>query len=83
MSVQFKLKDTIGEDRRREIVEALGRAGFEARSLFPGQTRPKLASIFTVAGADAKDVQAVHAALTKYARDIEYVEGAPKRRLKA
>ncbi len=82
MSVQIKFKDTVGEARRREIVDALGRAGFEARSLFPGQKRPNLAAVFTVAGADAKDVEAMQTALTKYARDIEYVEGAPTRRLK-
>jgi hypothetical protein len=82
MSVQFKFKETVGEERRREIVDALGRAGFKARSLFPGQKRPSLAAIFTVGGGGATDVQAMRAALTKYARDIEYVEGAPMRRLK-
>jgi hypothetical protein len=80
MSVQFKFKDSVGEDRRREIVDALGRAGFHARNLFPGQTRPKLSAIFTVA--DAKDAKAVSSALTAYDRDIEYVEAAPSRRLK-
>ena len=72
MSVQFKFKDTVGEERRREIVAALGRAGFNARSLFPNQQRPKLASIFTVA--DAKDIEAFNSALTAYDRDIERSE---------
>jgi hypothetical protein len=51
--------------------------------LYPGQKRPKLASIFTVAKADAKDVKAVKAALTGFGRDIEYVEASPGRSLKA
>jgi hypothetical protein len=80
MSVQFKFKDAVGEDRRREIVDALERAGFHVRSLFPGQKRPRLAAIFTIAG--AKDAKAVSSALTKYDREIEYIETAPKRELK-
>jgi len=80
MSVQFKFKDTVGEERRREIVDALDRAGFRARSLFPGQKRPQLASIFTVSEADAKDLKAVSSALNKFDRDIEYVEAAPTRK---
>lgn len=81
MSVQFKFKDTVGADRRREIIDALDRAGFVARSLFPNQKRPRLASIFTVTEAGAEDVNAVRTALTNYGRDIEYVEAAPERRL--
>jgi len=81
MSVQFKFKDSVGEDQRREVVDALGRAGFSARSLFPGQGRAKLAAIFTVP--DASDVKAVTSALTKYNRYIEYVEAAPSRSLKS
>jgi hypothetical protein len=82
MSVQFKFKDDVGENRRREIIKALGRAGFAARSLFPGQTRAKLASIFTVSEAEVADVRAVQQALTGFDRDIEYVEAAPSRGLK-
>jgi predicted ribosome quality control (RQC) complex YloA/Tae2 family protein len=83
MSVQFKFSDTVDDDRRLEIIEALKRAGFAARSLFPGQKRPKLASIFTVAKANAKDIKALRAALTDYGREIEYVEASPDRSLKA
>ena len=79
MSVQFKFKDGVTEDRRQEIVAALGRAGFEAKSLFPGQKRAKLAAIFTVTKADARGLEA---ALSDYRRDIEYVEAAPERSLK-
>jgi hypothetical protein len=82
MSVQFKIRDALDHDKRQEIVDALGRAGFVARSLFPGQKRPKLASIFTVTKADAKDVKAVKAALTDFGHDIEYVEASPGRSLK-
>jgi len=81
MSVQFKFSDTVDDDRRLEIIEALKRAGFAARSLFPGQKRPRLASIFTVA--KAKDVKALQAALSGYGRDIEYVEASPNRSLKS
>jgi hypothetical protein len=82
MSVQFKFKDSVSDDRRREIVDALGRAGFAARSLFPNQKRPQLASIFTLSEAEAEDLQALRSALTGYDRDIEYVEAAPARSLK-
>jgi hypothetical protein len=82
MSLQFKFKETVGEDKRREIVDALGRAGFAARSLFPNQRRPRLASIFTLSEADAEDLNAVRSALTDYHSDIEYVEAAPERSLK-
>jgi hypothetical protein len=82
MSVQFKFKESVSEDRRREIVDALDRAGFAARSLFPGQKRPRLASIFTVTGAGAGDLKAFRSALTDYDHDIEYVEAAPERKLK-
>jgi len=82
MSTQFKFSDSVDDDRRREIIEALGRAGFSARSLYPGQKRPKLAAIFTVAGTKAADVRALRAALTRYRREIEYVEDAPARSLK-
>jgi hypothetical protein len=83
MSVQFKFKNNVAEDRRREIVNALGRAGFAARSLFPNQKRPNLASIFTVSEAKEEDVKALQTALTDYSKDLEYVEPAPKRNLKA
>lgn len=80
MSVQFKIKDGVAEGRRQEIVAALGRAGYDARTLFPGQKRASLASIFTIPRlADAKAVQA---ALSRFGRDIEYVEVAPQRSLK-
>ena len=82
MSIQFKLKDSVGEATRREIVDVLGRAGFAAQSLYPGQKRPRLASIFTVPKADAKDLDAVHSALSKFRTDIEFVEVAPQRTLK-
>jgi hypothetical protein len=82
MSTQFKFSDAVDDDRRLEILEALGRAGFGARRLYPGQTRPKLASIFTVAKANAKDIKALRAALLRYGREIEYVEAAPERSLK-
>ncbi len=80
MSVQFKFRDRVAASRRREIIKALGEAGLAAASLFPGQKRPQLASIFTVAKADAKDVRKV---LDDYGDDIEYVEASPGRDLKA
>jgi hypothetical protein len=83
MSVQFKFRDNVSPDKRLEIIEALERAGFSAKSLFPDQKRPKLASIFTVPKADAKDVKALQAALTDFGRAIEYVEASPERNLKA
>ena len=83
MSIQFKFSDSVDLDRRREIIDTLQRAGFAAQSLFPGQKRPKLASIFTVAEADAKDVKALKAALTDFGHEIEYVEASPGRSLKA
>jgi len=82
MSVQFKFGDTVSPERRLEIIEALGRAGFAAQSLFPGQKRPNLASIFTVSKAGAKDVKALQAALTDFGHEIEYVEASPERNLK-
>jgi hypothetical protein len=83
MSIQFKFGDAVSPDRRLEIIEALGRAGFAAQSLFPGQKRPNLASIFTVSKAGAKDVKALQAALTDFGHEIEYVEASPERNLKA
>ena len=83
MSVQFKFKDSVGIERQREVLEALGRAGFAAESLFPGQKRPALASIFTCPSAEAKDLKAVNAILSKYRSDIDYVEAAPERSLKS
>jgi hypothetical protein len=44
--------------------------------------RPRLAAIFTVPQAGAKDLEAVSSALSKYDRDIEYIEAAPTRSLK-
>ena len=81
MSVQFKFKDSVAEGRRREIIDMLGRAGYAARSLYPDQDRPSLASIFTVSQAD--DVKSLRSALTGYKHDIEYVEASPKRGLKS
>lgn len=82
MSVQFKFRDGVGEGRRQEALAALARAGFQARHLFPAQTRPQLAAIFTVSQAGHGDLKAVNAALRQYGRDIEYVEAAPSRTLK-
>lgn len=82
MPVQFKFRDGVGEERRREIVDALDRAGFRAHGLFPDQKRPRLSLIFTIADVDAKDLNAVKSALRNYRREIEYVEAAPKRKLK-
>jgi hypothetical protein len=82
MSVQFKLREDLDEGRRREIVAALDRAGFAARTLFPGQKRSSLASIFTVGEAEAKDVGAVEKVLADFGDDVEYVEAAPDRRPK-
>jgi hypothetical protein len=76
MSVQFKFSEKISDDRRLEIIEALRGAGFAAHSLFPGQKRSKLASIFTVANASARDVKTV---LAGFGPDIEYVEASPER----
>ena len=83
MSVQFKIRETVQEDRRREIIAAVERAGFAARNLFPNQKRPRLASIFTVSEANAKDLKALRWALSAYGTDIEFVETAPTRGLKA
>jgi hypothetical protein len=77
MSVQFKFRERVTERRRKQVVAALGRAGFDAETLFPGQKRASLASIFTVEKAD--DVAPIEAALGDYRRDIEYVERAPQR----
>lgn len=82
MSVQLKFKDDVDKGRRQEIIAALGRAGYAARSLFPDQKRPRLASIFTLAEAGAGDLTAVRSALTDYDDDIEYLEASPQRRLK-
>lgn len=80
MSAQFKFHDRVDERRRRQIIEALGEAGFAAESLFPGQQRPSLAAIFTVAKADAKGLRA---ALGDYSDEIEYIESSPSRSLKS
>ena len=79
MSVQFKLREDLDDERRREIVAALGQAGYSARSLFPDQKRASLASIFTVGEAEAKDLRAVRKALAGFGDDIEFVEAAPDR----
>ena len=83
MSVQFKFGDHVSHDRRLEIIETLERGGFAAESLFPGQKRPRLASIFTLAKAGRKDLKALQAALSDFGREIEYVEVSPERNLKA
>ncbi|MBR0972768.1 MULTISPECIES: hypothetical protein [Bradyrhizobium] len=80
MSVQFKFHDRVDQRRRRMIIKTLGDAGYVAENLFPGQKRQNLAAIFTVAEADAKSVRA---ALVDFGDDIEYVEAAPRRDLKA
>ena len=77
MSVQFKFRNGVAAERQQQIVGALGRAGFAAETLFPSRTRSNLASIFTIEKAD--DVDEVKAALSRYRRDIEYVERAPQR----
>jgi hypothetical protein len=82
MSVQFKFKNLVGDKRRREILHALDQAGFSAESLFPSQKRAALASIFTIPNAEAKDLEAINAILSKYSSDIDYVEAAPERSLK-
>jgi hypothetical protein len=82
MSVQLKFKDETSDERRREAVNALARAGFTAQNLFPGQKRPKLASIYTISEAGAGDIEQISAALADYGRDIEFVESAPGRQLK-
>jgi len=82
MSVLFKIRDSVGDDKRRKIVDQLSRSGFAARLLYPGQTRASLASIFTVPDADKKDLEAVHQALSQFGGDIEYVEASPERRPK-
>jgi hypothetical protein len=79
MSVQFKFSEKVSDDRRLEIIEALRHAGFAAHSLFPGQKRPKLASIFTVANAGARDAKTLEAMLADFGSDIEYVEASPAR----
>jgi hypothetical protein len=81
VSIQFKFKEAVGENRRREIVAALERAGFAARPLFPGQKRPRLAAIFTVSKAQPEDLKAIRAALSNYGSDIDYIEAAPERKL--
>lgn len=82
MSVQFKFRENVEHDKRLEIIEALAQAGFSAKSLFPGQTRPKLASIYSVSEADAKDIKSLKATLTGFGKAIEYVEASPQRKLK-
>ena len=79
MPVNFKFKESVDDNRRREIIDGLDRAGYAARSLFPGQNRPRLAAIFTV---KADDPDAVAAALGGHRDAIEYIEASPDRRLK-
>ncbi|MEH2532164.1 hypothetical protein V1277_001454 [Bradyrhizobium sp. AZCC 1588] len=79
MSVQFKIREKASDARRLEIIEALRRANFDAHHLFPGQKRPKLASIYTVANAGAGDIRTLEAVLKHFGADIEYVEAAPQR----
>ncbi|HLZ99069.1 MAG TPA: hypothetical protein VKP66_14100 [Steroidobacteraceae bacterium] len=83
MSVQFKFRESVDENRRREIIDALGRAGFAARNLFPDQKRPRLASIFTLSEARPEDLYTVRNTLQSYGTDIEYLEAAPERSPKA
>jgi hypothetical protein len=82
MSVQLKFKDDTSDERRREAVDALARAGFTALNLFPGQKRAKLASIYTIADAGAGDMRDINKALADYDLDIEFVETAPERQPK-
>lgn len=82
MSVQLKFKDKTTSERRREIIRALSLAGFHARSLFPGQQRPTLASVYTISKADSTDLEEINSALVEYGGDIDFVEAAPGRKLK-
>jgi len=80
MPVNFKFKEAVGDERRREIIERLEQAGYLARSLFPGQTRPRLAAIFTVPKVNNPDD--VAAALGSHRDAVEYIEVSPDRKLK-
>lgn len=82
MSVQLKFKDESSDQRRQEAVKALARAGYDARSLFPDQKRPKLASVYTISEADAGDLHEINSALAAFDSDIEFVESAPARQPK-
>lgn len=82
-SIRIKFHETVDQGARDEVVRALGARGFVAKPLFAASARPTLASIYTIAGADSKQLEAVKGALREYANLVQFAETSPERSLKA
>lgn len=77
MAVHLKFKDSVDPRRRDAALAALSKAGFAAEQLFPDQTRPRLASIYSIESAGPADIRRVRKALEPHAQAIEFVEAPP------
>ena len=79
MSVKFKISPSATEQSVKDVLKELGDRGLAADPMFPKQKRPALKRMFIIRSPGAK-VTAVSKALEQFGGDVEYVEGAVKRK---
>lgn len=79
MTVKFKISANATEQSVRSLLQELADRGLVVDRLFPDQKRPALARMFVIRSPAAKP-DAVSKALARFGADVEYVEGAVKRK---
>jgi hypothetical protein len=80
MPLHLKLNEQLDEDDRREVLDALAQAGFEAEPLFPGQKRPSLASIYSITAEGRSELERLRRLLKRFQRAVDYTEMTPDRK---
>ncbi len=81
MSVVFRLKGSVKQDRVREILSAIEEAGLTPRPAFPSAQQAPLASVYLVKGGGEEELERVKSLIESVAPgSLEYIEVPPPRR---
>jgi hypothetical protein len=80
MRLQLKFRDGVPEEERASVLEEIKAAKATPEPLFPGESDPELASLYTVE--DVPDTDADALVRSVGSRDwVEFIERGEKRRL--
>jgi hypothetical protein len=81
MSVVFRLKGNVKQERVREILSAIEEAGLTPRPAFPSAQQAPLASVYLVKGGGEEELERVKSLIESVAPGaLEYIEVPPPRR---
>jgi len=81
MSVVFRLKGSVKQERVREILSAIEAAGLTTKRAFPSASQRSLASVYLVQDCGDEELERVKGLIESVAPgSLEYIEVPPPRR---